>query len=91
MYGVKWQNFKFVMVDQQYLTDPAPQLGFPNIVNLMTDPKEREPCNQQYVHTWTVAHFGRIMREFKDSIARESLIPAGAPLDFVPTRAHGTK
>ena len=30
------------------------------------------------------AHFGRLMKEFQESVKREPLIPAGAPLDFVP-------
>ncbi|MDT5167194.1 MAG: hypothetical protein QOD02_509 [Mycobacterium sp.] len=84
IYGIKWQNFKFVMVEQKYMTDPALPLGFPHIVNLMTDPKEREPYNPVYLHSWTLAHFGRLLADFKHSVAQEPLIPAGAPLDFVP-------
>jgi arylsulfatase len=84
IYGVKWRNFKLVLVEQKYMTDPALPLAFPHIVNLMTDPKEREPYNPVYLHTWTMAHFGRLLAEFKHSVAQEPLIPAGAPLDFVP-------
>ncbi len=84
MYGVKWRNFKLVLVQQKYFTDPALPLGFPHIVNLVTDPKEREPYHPVYYHTWTMAHFGRLIKEFQDSVKREQLIPAGAPLDLVP-------
>ena len=84
LYGVKWQNFKLVLVEQKYFTDPALPLGFPRIVNLVTDPKEREPFNQVYLHTWTLAHFGRLMKEFATSVQGEPLIPARATLDFVP-------
>ncbi len=85
LYGIKWQNFKLAFVRQQYLTDPALPLSVPQIVNLMTDPKEREPYNAQYFHTWTMAHFGRLGRAWAKSIEREPLIPAGAPVDYIPT------
>lgn len=84
LYGVKWQNFKLVLVEQKYSTDPALPLGFPHIINLMTDPKEREPYNQIYYHTWTMAHFGRLLKQFQLSVQREPLIPAGAPVDYTP-------
>jgi len=84
MYGVKWQNFKMVMVEQKYFTDPVLPFATPHIINLLTDPKEREPYNPVYLHTWTFAHFGRLMKEFQESVKREPLIPSGAPLDFVP-------
>jgi hypothetical protein len=48
------------------------------------DPKEREPVDYPYLHTWVVAHFVRLFVEFRASIQREPLIPFGAPLDFVP-------
>jgi arylsulfatase len=89
MYGVKWQNFKLVLVDQKYFTDPALPLGFPHVVNLVTDPKEREPFNPLYLHTWTLAHFGRLLGEFQASVKREPIIPAGAPLAHEP-RAQDT-
>jgi arylsulfatase len=84
MYGVKWQNFKLVLVQQKYATDPALSLGNPRIINLVTDPKEREPFNPVYLHSWTAAHFGRLLKEFQMSVAREPFIPAGAPLNYVP-------
>lgn len=84
LYGVKWQNFKLVLVEQKYSTDPALPLGSPHIINLMTDPKEREPYNQVYYHTWTMAHFGRLLKQFQLSVQREPLIPAGAPVDYTP-------
>jgi hypothetical protein len=34
-----------------------------------------------------MAHFGRLLKEFQMSVAREPLIPAGAPLDYMPNAA----
>ena len=51
LYGVKWQNFKLVLIEQKYFADPALPLGFPKIINLLTDPKEREPFNPVCYHT----------------------------------------
>jgi arylsulfatase A-like enzyme len=87
LYGIKWQDFKLVLVKQKYFTDPALPLGFPHIVNLLVDPKEREPYNVRHLHTWTMAHFDRIAKAFQESVKREPLIPAGAPLNFVPGNA----
>jgi arylsulfatase A-like enzyme len=86
MYGVKWRDFKLVLVTQRYMMDPAQRLATPHIINLITDPQEREPVSLPHLHTWTATHFSRIIGEFQSSVAREPLTPAGAPLDHVPTK-----
>jgi arylsulfatase len=85
LYGVKWRHFKLKLMEQKYMTDPAAKLATPHIVNLLTDPHEREPVDHRYLHTWTAVHFGRLITEFQASVARESLIPPGAPIDHVPS------
>ncbi|HTV07026.1 MAG TPA: arylsulfatase [Acidobacteriaceae bacterium] len=87
LYGVKWRNFKLVLVQQKTLTDPALPLPNPHLINLDTDPKERGPYDYPYVHTWVLEHVGKILMEYQQSVALEPLIPAGAPLDYVPKRA----
>jgi arylsulfatase len=77
-------TFKLKLVDQKYLADPALPLNNTHIINLLTDPHEREPYNHRYLHTWTAQHFGRLIADYGASIARESLIPSGAPLTHVP-------
>jgi arylsulfatase len=85
LYGVKWRNFKMVLYLQNTLTDPALKLPTPHVVNLTVDPKERKAIDLPYIHSWTAVHFGKILKEFAASVKREPLIPAGAPLDHVPS------
>jgi len=87
IYGVKWRDFKLVLVAQRYMTDAAQRLATPRVVNLITDPQEREPVSLPYLHSWTAAHFNRILGEFHASVQREPLTPARAPLDHVPRPA----
>jgi arylsulfatase A-like enzyme len=84
MYGVKWRNFKLVLVAQKYMQDAAAKLPTPRLINLATDPQEREPVSLPYLHTWVATHFNRILHEFEASVHREPPIPMGAPLDHVP-------
>jgi arylsulfatase len=86
LFGVKWRNFKMVLVLQKTLKDPALHLTTPHLINLDADPKELEPYNFPYLHTWSLAHMGKLSSEFQRSLSREPLIPAGAPLDYVPNR-----
>lgn len=84
MYGVKWQNFKVVFVAKESFAAPEKKLATPWVINLDVDPKEEKPYNYPYLHTWTMAHVGRILNEFGTSVEKEPLIPAGAALDHVP-------
>jgi len=85
MYGVKWQNFKVVFVAKRSFADPEQKLATPWLINLDVDPKEEKPYDYPYLHTWVFAHVGKMLNELNQSIKKEPLIPAGAPLDFVPT------
>ncbi|HSZ31182.1 MAG TPA: sulfatase-like hydrolase/transferase [Pseudonocardiaceae bacterium] len=87
IYGVKWQNFKLVLVEQKYSTDPVGKLASPKVINLITDPQEREPLDLPYMHSWTVSHFNRLIGEFQASVRHEPPIHSGAPLDFIPTES----
>lgn len=86
LYGVKWRNFKMVLVLQKTLADPAQHLTTPHLVNLDTDPQERKPYDFPYIHTWVFEHTGRLLREYSESLLREPLIPASAALNYVPKR-----
>ena len=84
IYGVKWHDFKLVLIVQQFMSDAADRLALPRIVNLIADPHEREPVSLPHLHSWTVTHFNRILGAFQASVRDEPLTPAGAPLDHVP-------
>jgi arylsulfatase A-like enzyme len=84
MHGVKWKDFKVLVKQTRYFFDAAPPLGFIKIINLIKDPKEREPIDPEYYSSWVAVHVGHILKEFKESVAREPVIPAGAPLEYVP-------
>jgi arylsulfatase len=86
MHAVKWRNFKLQLIDQRYFFDDVAPSGFTMLRNLTSDPKEREPLNHTHLHTWAFGHMGRLIKEFQESVKREPLIPAGAPLDYVPRR-----
>jgi arylsulfatase A-like enzyme len=85
LYGAKWKNFKLVLVEQRYSTDPPAKLGSPRIINLVSDPHEREPISLPHLHSWTATHFNRLIAQFHASVQHEPLIPAGAPLDHRPS------
>jgi hypothetical protein len=60
----------------------------PGIINLVTDPQEREAIAIPYLHSSTAFHFNRILSEFTAGTQREPPIAASAPLEFVPAAAH---
>jgi arylsulfatase A-like enzyme len=85
LYGAKWRNFKLILVNQKFETDAPARLATPRLINLITDPQEREPIPLPYLHTWTATHLNRLIAQFQATAQREPLIPLGAPLDHVPT------
>jgi arylsulfatase A-like enzyme len=85
MYGIKWQNFKVVFIDKRSFADFEHKLATPYVINLDVDPKEEKPYDYPYIHSWVMAHVGETLNDYVESIKKEPLIPAGAPLEFVPT------
>ncbi|MDR7189541.1 arylsulfatase [Microbacterium sp. BE35] len=90
LYGVKWRDFKLVLKSQKYSTDPVGTLASPHLINLVTDPQEREAFNVRYLHSWVATHMNRILGAFHASVQREPLIPAGAPLNHTPHMISGS-
>jgi arylsulfatase A-like enzyme len=84
IYGVRWRNFKLVLVEQRYMSDAASKLPSPRLINLTLDPHERERVSLPHLHTWVAYHAKALIAEYEASIEREPLIPMGAPLDHCP-------
>ena len=84
IYGAKWRNFKLVLIAQMQEQDAPARLATPRLINLITDPQEREPVALPHLHTWVATHLNRIIGEFEESTRHEQPIPMRAPLDFVP-------
>jgi arylsulfatase len=89
IYGVKWRTFKLVLVAQMYMQDAAAKLPTPRLINLTTDPQEREAVALPHLHTWVATHVMRLIGTFQASTKREPPIPMGAPLEHVPTPPAG--
>jgi arylsulfatase A-like enzyme len=87
LYGAKWRNFKMTLVLQKTLSEPALRLATPHLVNLDTDPKERNAYDLPFLHSWVFEHTGKLVTDFYESVKREPLIPVGAALEYVPKRA----
>jgi arylsulfatase len=85
MYGAKWRNFKLVLVAQMQELDAPARLATPRLINLTSDPHEREAVPLPHLHSWVATHLTRIIGEFRASATREPPIPMGAPLDHVPS------
>lgn len=82
LYGVKWQHYKLLFRLQTYMFEPVQTPATPWVINLKQDPKERTPYQPSQM--WVVGHINKLMGEFQESVKKEPLIPAGAPLDHVP-------
>lgn len=87
LYGVKWRNFKLVFILKRSLAAPEEKLATPHIINLDVDPDETKEYNFPYLHSWVVPHGVKIITDFQASLEEDPLIPAGAPVDYVPVAA----
>ena len=87
LYGVKWLNFKLAMYEQRFLD----RSGAKAANSAYYQPDRRSKGAQAVRLPLTCIRgrpliFGRILKEFAETVKREPLIPAGAKLDHVPTR-----
>ena len=84
MYGVKWHNFKLVLVAQKYMQRQRRGITYAAPDQSQHRPARTRTRSAAHLHTWAATHLNRIIAEFEASTRREPLIPMGAPLDHVP-------
>ena len=68
---MKWRNFKMLMANNKYFWDAKQDYVVPRLIDLLVDPKEREPVNAKYLRTWVMYHTSRMLQEFQQSLAEE--------------------
>ena len=83
MHGVRWRDFKLVLVAQKYVQDVTAKLPAPRVINMTGGPQEREPVALPRLHTWAATHFNRLITEVEASVQCEWLIPMRALLGHV--------
>jgi arylsulfatase len=84
LYAVKWRNWKLHFMWKEYKFDPAQQLTYPRLFNLIEDPRERN--NLASVATWVDRPAMKIVRDFQESLKKEPPIPPGTPDPYQPGR-----
>jgi hypothetical protein len=59
----------------------------PHILSIsIPNRKERNAYDFPFIHSWVLAHVGKLLADFQESVKREPLIPVGAPIEYVPKR-----
>ncbi len=83
LHAVKWRHWKLHLIWQEYMLDPAIELGVPRLFNLYEDPRERHdvflPDN-----SWALQPVMRHVEEFRASTEAFPPIPVGTPDPYLP-------
>jgi arylsulfatase len=84
LHAVKWRNWKLHLVWQEFMLDPAVQLGVPRAFNLYEDPRERHdvflPSN-----TWVRRPVEQVIGAFNASLDEHPPIAPGTPDPYEPS------
>jgi arylsulfatase len=83
LHAVKWRNWKLHLIWQEFMRDPAIELGVPKLFNLYDDPRERQdvflPDN-----TWILRPAMAEVEAFRASTEQFPPIPVGAADPYQP-------
>ncbi len=83
LHAVKWRNWKLHLIWQEYMLDPAIELGVPRLFNLFEDPRERHdvflPDN-----SWALQPAMAHVDAFRASTDEFPPIPVGTPDPYRP-------
>lgn len=83
LHAVKWRHWKLHFIWQEFMLDPAIQLGVPRAFNLYDDPGERHdvflPAN-----TWLQRPAQAAIKEFNESLVAHPAIAPGTADPYLP-------
>jgi arylsulfatase len=83
LHAIKWRNWKLHLIWQEYMLDPAIELGVPRAFNLYEDPGERHdvflPDN-----TWLTRPTMAARATFEESLLAHPAIAPGTPDPYLP-------
>ncbi|NNC79051.1 MAG: arylsulfatase [Acidimicrobiales bacterium] len=83
LHAVKWRDWKLHLIWQEYMLDPAVQLGVPRLFNLLEDPRERNDVFLPW-NTWVRRPVLAAMADFWDSTEEHPLIATGTSDPYAP-------
>jgi arylsulfatase len=84
IFGVKWQDWKIHMKEQDAWNTPLRTYTMPRVYNLMSDPQEKD--NVLFPHTWVLKVGLPQLEEHIASLKKYPPIPTGAPDPYKPTK-----
>jgi arylsulfatase len=82
--AVKWRNWKAHLIWQETMDDPPVKLPLPQIINLLTDPKEERDVGAK--HSWVADPVVKIIGALETSLRKYPPIKLGTPDPYVPPK-----
>ena len=83
LHAVKWRNWKLHLIWQEYMLDPAIELGVPRLFNLYEDPREHHDVFLPE-NTWVMRPAMAHVQTFRASTEANPPIPAGTVDPYLP-------
>ena len=75
LFGLKWRNWKMLMMGIDEDTYLLSKLGYPIYYNLLVDPKEEHPGSNYLIDSWVDIPLFQVLEEFEASLAKDPGTP----------------